>query len=98
MFAPPSDFDSNSVLVLTQDRQLFLFGPGTADAGEKEFEDMVQVCDQFFFCSEAVVFLRLLLKGCDERMRSKNETVHFLQQRNVCLNSTDAVVLNGTGK
>ncbi len=43
MFAPPSDLNSNSVMVLTENRDLFLFGPDRDEIKEKEFANMVQV-------------------------------------------------------
>lgn len=43
MFAPPCDLNSNSVMILTDNHELFIFGPDKNESLQKELEDAVQV-------------------------------------------------------
>ncbi len=45
LFGPPAYMDSNSVLVLTENRDLFLFGLDQVESKDQEIGDMVQVQD-----------------------------------------------------
>ena len=39
MFAPPCDLNSNSVMILTDNHELFIFGPDKNESLQKELED-----------------------------------------------------------